>query len=123
MYYNGYETVDIKAVVHSDSRSYSYETTDPHDEGWGIENGNFYDERTITVPAFIFDMEVLDEQKVLSGLFYLSNQHEVNELHNKIANSKRAIEEAYEELKRMTVKMGREGDIRIERGTLVKGSE
>lgn len=118
--YKGFDTIDIKAVVHSNSRTYTYETTDSRDEGWGSESGDFFNERTITVPSFIFDVGVLDEQIVLNILFVINNQYKVKQLRNKISDYKRQIEEADDMLRKMEIDECGDVDVRIERGTLVK---
>lgn len=78
--------IDLICIVNTVQKAITYETTSRYDEGWKIIDGNFYDEKTITIPKFILEDEFINMskeqmEKILVG-YYLDK--EIKEFTGKI---------------------------------------
>jgi len=60
--------IKYEVLVSRKTRGYAYETTSSYDEGWGLEEGDFYDKETVKIPPFVFTLKELNTDTVLLEL-------------------------------------------------------
>lgn len=120
--YHDRDIITYKAVCYSNYRSVSYQTSDPHDEGWRTESGDFYNESYIYIPAFVMDMEILNEQEVMRGLFEINKTSELKKYQDEIRNANREIQEAQDAMLEVLNDIHDPSSVFvIEHGDIVKG--
>ena len=110
--------MEMKVVVQTNSRSVTYPTTDPRDEGWRMETGTFYEEQTIKFPLFVLDDSLSDDDMV-NKLYRIDQTSKIADIRKSIAYQTRLLDEKKQELNdtlyitKFTASIGEGGKFKI----------